>query len=278
MPTTPRSVIDDAALAHFEQEGYLVLPGVIPPDHLQLLREECAYFMGYMDSRMDAGLVDEGALSARDNRYFINNLYRYSHRLWQFIFSDLMADICRRTLGPEAFLFHEQWVIKGPEKGKSFAWHQDSGYVKAVDPETTHAPYLTCWCTLDDVNADNGTVYLLPHTRGGTKGHIITHMRDVRTNDLVGYTGPDAGVEIDVPAGSIVAFSSYNLHRSGQNTTPRMRRVYLPQYTAAPVVNTQTGERMNLAVPFLESGKIIYDHDKDRAAAWGGVDRPRAAA
>lgn len=270
--------VSDSDRDLFAEEGYMILEDVIPEDMLRMLREECSYFLGYMDARMDAGLMSSGALSKRGNRYFVNDMYRYSRRLRQFIFSDLMAEVCRATIGDEAYLFVEQWVVKGAEQGMKFSWHQDSGYVKAVDPDTRHAPYLTCWCTLDDVNEENGTVYLLPHSRGGTKGRIITHDRDPETNDLIGYSGDDGGVAIDAPAGSIVAFSSYNLHSSGTNTTDRMRRVYLAQYSPAPVHNTQTGEQMNLAVPFVKDGKNIYDPATDTKDNWGGSEPPSVAA
>ena len=87
--------------------------------------------------------------------------------MWQFIFSDLMAQVVEATVGSDAYLFHEQWVVKGAEQGMKFSWHQDSGYVKWYDPTTSHRPYVTCWCTLDDVSEENGTVYLLPHSRAG---------------------------------------------------------------------------------------------------------------
>ncbi len=272
------SLVSDEKKALYADEGYLILERVIPDDLLQMLREECSYFLGYMDARIDAGLLPAGALSRRGKRYFVNDRYRYSQRLWQFLFSDVMAEVCRATLGDYACLFHEQWVVKGAEQGMKFSWHQDSGYVKHYDPGTDHAPYVTCWCTLDDVNEANGSVYLLPHSRGGTRGRVITHRQDPETNDLIGYDGDDRGIAIEVPAGSVVAFSSYNLHSSGANTTDRMRRVYLPQYAAAPIVNSQTGEQMNLAVPFLKDGRIIYDHASDTAERWGGSAAPELAA
>ena len=40
-----------------------------------------------------------------------------------------MADVCRATLGDTAYLFWEQYVVKGAEAGMKFSWHQDSGYV-----------------------------------------------------------------------------------------------------------------------------------------------------
>ena len=65
------------------------------------------------------------------------------------------------------FLFNEQWVVKGPDRGIRFSWHQDSGYVKFRDPATTHRPYLNCWCALDDVDESNGTscrIYVVRRT------------------------------------------------------------------------------------------------------------------
>jgi Phytanoyl-CoA dioxygenase (PhyH) len=252
----------------FQKEGYMILPGVIPADTLQMLREECSYFLGYYDSTMDAKRVQTEGISHRGKRYFINNRYRLSSRLWTFIFSPLMAEVAGAALGPDAFLFHEQWVVKGAEQGMKFSWHQDSGYVKWGDPTTRHRPYLTCWCTLDDVDEANGTVYILPHSRAGTRGRITDHVQEPGSNDLVGYSGKDPGDPVIVPAGSIVAFDSFLLHRSGANTTNRMRRVYLPQYSAEPILNPD-GRIRTMAVPFLRNGSIVYDHAGDKAEAHG---------
>jgi len=252
----------------YRSEGYMTLPAVIPPAMLNMLREDCSYYLGYYDSIMDSKGVETENLSHRGKRYFINNRYRLSNRLWQFIFSDLMAEVARATVGPDAYLFHEQWVVKGAEQGMKFSWHQDSGYVKWYDPSTSHKPYVTCWCTLDDVSEKNGTVYLLPHSRAGTRGKIIDHTKEEGTNDLIGYTGSDPGDAIIVPAGSIVAFDSFVFHRSGPNQTDQMRRVYLPQYSAAPI-RRPDGKPWAIATPFLKDGKNIYDHSSDTAERYG---------
>ena len=144
-----------------------------------------------------------------------------------------------------------------------FAWHQDSGYVKFRDGETYHKPYLTCWVALDDIDETNGTIYVLPHDRAGTRDTIMDHTQEEKTNDLIGYTGDDPGDPVVVPAGSIVAFSSYLFHRSGSNTTDAMRRVYLAQYSGEPITNSQTGELWSQAVPFVKDGKNVYDPKSD---------------
>jgi hypothetical protein len=252
----------------YRSEGFMILPQVIPGQYLNMLREECSYYLGYYDALMDCKGVQTDKLSHRGKRYFINNRYRLSPRMWQFIFSDLMAQVVEATVGPDAYLFHEQWVVKGAEQGMKFSWHQDSGYVKWYDPATSHRPYVTCWCTLDDVSEENGTVYLLPHSRAGSNGQIVDHRQEPGTNDLIGYTGEDPGDAVIVPAGSIVAFDSTVFHRSGPNRTENMRRIYLPQYSGAPILRPD-GKPWAIATPFLKNGKNIYDHASDLPERYG---------
>lgn len=264
-PVPNIGLVTEEMEAQYSEEGYMVLESVIPPGMLDLLREECAYFLGYYDGQMDAAGEATQGLSHRGRRYFISNRYRLSRRMWQFIFSPLMAEIATSVLGDTVHLFHEQWVIKGAEQGMKFAWHQDSGYVKRGDPGTSHPPYLTCWCNLDDVSEENGTVFLLPHSRGNTRDTIYSHEQEEGTNDLIGYTGNDPGIAIEVPAGSIVAFTSYNFHRSGANTSDAMRRVYLPQYSGEPIRLSDGSGVKGMAVPFISKGRIVYDLERDLA-------------
>jgi ectoine hydroxylase-related dioxygenase (phytanoyl-CoA dioxygenase family) len=254
----------------YAKEGYMILEKVIPDETLQMMREECSYFLGYYDAELDLGGTETSAISHRGRRYFIANRYRLSNRIHQFLFGSLIAEVVKAALGDTVYLFNEQWVVKGPEKGMKFAWHQDSGYVKNGDPMTKHKPYLTCWITLDDVNEENGTVFLLPHSRGGTSHTLAEHSQEEGTNDLIGYTGDDPGDPLIVPAGSVVGFTSYNFHRSGVNTSPNMRRVYLAQYSAEPILRADGSGNWGLAVPFLENGKIVYNREGDTAAKYGG--------
>ena len=265
MPATAPVQISDEQRQQFQDEGYLILENVIEPEMLQMLREECSYFIGYKDAQLDAAQTGTQGITHKRKRYFISGLYRKSQRLYRYIYSELMAELCRATLGDNAYLFNEQWVVKGPDVGMKFAWHQDSGYVKHADPSTTHQPYLTCWTALDDVDESNGTVYLLPHSRAGTKNKIIDHTKEEGTNDLVGYQGDDPGIPAIVPAGSVVAFSSTLFHRSGANSTPAMRRVYLTQYSPEPI-RKKDGSLWSNAVPLLNDGQYVYDANADLPA------------
>lgn len=234
----------------FQEEGYMLLENVIPDDLLTILRDECARYMDAINTEMDEAGVDVMGLNHRDKRYFIKMKYKESEKLQEFLFSDLMADICKATLGDEAYLFLEQYVVKMAEVGMKFSWHQDSGYI-----DDDHQPYLTCWCTLDDVTEENGTVYLLPYSKANTRG-FIKHTVDPETNDRVGYHGDEEGIPVILPAGSIALFSSTVLHRSGANTTDTMRRIFLCQYSAEPILNPD-GTARRWAEPFVKHGENI---------------------
>ena len=232
------SAVTDAHRKQFEEQGYFILESVIPQEHVEMLREECAKAIDLIHADMDAKGVDTIGISHRDSRYFIS-LYQESPRVREFLFSPVMLSICQATIGPRPYLFFEQYVIKAAEKGMKFGWHQDSGYLGPDYP-----PYLTCWCALDDVDEENGTIYVLPYDRAGTRG-LVAHVHDAGTNDLVGYFGDDPGIPVVVPAGSVAVFSSLVFHRSGPNTTNGIRRIYLAQYSAEPMMAADSHREWN---------------------------------
>src|SRR5581483_1858427 len=104
MSSTTDSIVTEAHRQKYIDDGFFVLQRVIPPAQLQMLRDEAAMFVAKVHAEMDAAGTDTLGTDIRDNRYFIANRYKESDRLAGFLFSDLMADICRATIGPDAFL------------------------------------------------------------------------------------------------------------------------------------------------------------------------------
>ena len=255
-------VISKENIEAFHSEGFTVLPDVLTKADLEMLRLECAYFVGFTDSWLIEKGISVFGITHLGKRYFISNRYRYSQTLWSFLFGSLMQKITTAFLGPEVYLFNEQWVVKGANQGLQFAWHQDSGYVKFRDPKTQHDPYLTCWIALDDMSSENGTISVMPHAKFGTQNKILDHRVEAGTNDLVGYDGDDPGTEISVEAGSIAVFSSTSLHCSSANRSDSSRRAYLAQYTAKPIY-TSEGQLWAQAVPFVKDGENVYDPESD---------------
>ena len=242
-------MIGEEQRQRFQRDGFVVLERVMSVQDLALVRDQCQRFIDQKDREMDAAGVDVLGLDQRGKRYFVNDCSTVSAALRGFVLGDLMASICRAFLGDQVYLFNDQYVVKGAEGGTHFGWHQDSGYVGYP-----HPPYLTCWCALDDMSEANGTVYLLPYDRAGTRD-VVPHVRDAGNNDLVGYTGPDPGVAVEVPAGSIACFSSTVFHRSGSNTMPMLRRAYIVQYSSEPILTSDRSSLRHQAVPFAVASR-----------------------
>lgn len=233
----------------YQKEGYFILENVIPDHELEIVRSECSELIAEQEAEMDRQGADVINLSRRNSRYFVFLAYKNRPQLGKFIFSDRMAEICRATIGPEAYLFWEQFVVKGSEKGSEFGWHQDSGYC-----DGPHKPYVNCWIPLDDVNEENGTLYILPYSIAGTK-EKVPHKMIPNTNERVGYFGSHPGVPVICKAGSIAVFSSTSFHRSGANQTNRLRRIYSIQYSPEPVLEPD-GSLKGLAERFLSNGRV----------------------
>lgn len=248
-PTIPESLREQYRL-----DGYFLLESVIPEEHLALLRAECQGAIDEMDAQMDREGTDTLGINHRGKRYFVGQSWRNHPRLGAFLFSDLMAEVCRATIGPTTYLHGDQYVVKCEKTGMSFGWHQDGAYVHARIGD--HPECITCWCTLDDVNEANGTAYILPARRFG-KRELVEHRKDPETNDRVGYFGDDPGDPIIAPAGSIAVFSSLVFHRSGANPTGNQRRVYLAQYAPAPIRNVPGAWPQYFAHPFLRDGERV---------------------
>ena len=257
--------VDSAAHDAFERDGFVVLESAIDEATLAMLREECDGFVERTDRWLESRGTDTHGITHRGRRYFIANRYRESARMPEFLFGDLMYTVATAFLGPTVYLFHEQWVVKGAEQGMRFAWHQDSGYIRFKEPENPHAPYLTCWCALDDVSRENGTISVLPHGLAGPRNTVLPHRKETGTNDLVGYEGDEPGQVIEAPAGSIAVLLSTSMHRSGANATDRPRRVYLPQYSRAPIRRAD-GRLWSQAVPFVADGVRVYEAEPEPAA------------
>jgi len=232
----PTSSISDRQKDQYREEGYFILERVIPAEQLEMVRDAAAR------------VIERSG--TKSNRYVTEHNWRELPQLRQFLFGDLMADICRATIGSDAILFYEQFFLKCAETGAKFSWHQDGGYVGRE-----HKTYVTCWCALDDVSENNGTVHILPYSVSGIRT-LVQHVRDPQTNEMTGYFGKERGVPVIVPAGSIAVFSSICFHCSGANTTDKMRRAYIVQYACEPITNA-SGKQVGTAEPFLKDGAIV---------------------
>jgi len=244
------AVLTNEQVNQFQEDGFCIVKNVIPQELIERLRGECQRFIKEKDDEMDRKGVEVDEINHKGKRYFIALRYKDSKTMQDLIFGEEMEQITRKILGDDVFLFLEQYVVKAADKGMTFSWHQDSGYL-----DFEHKPYLSIWCPLDDVTEENGTVYLLSYKDAGTEKRI-NHVLQEGTNDKIGYFGENPGIPAVLKAGDVALFSSTCFHRSGSNTTNKSRRVLLIQYSAEPILKS-TGEPLYWAEPFIKEGENV---------------------
>jgi ectoine hydroxylase-related dioxygenase (phytanoyl-CoA dioxygenase family) len=183
-------------------------------DRVEAARD--AWLEGQPDHRSwisTAGVVD-----------FAPNLVRASTTLKAFSASSPLTDICLDLIGPDVRVYFDQAVYKRPTAaGTELPWHQDNGY-NFKRPEA----YLTIWVPLDDVDEDNGCLWVIPAAhREGTGRH---HRN--KAGFLVCQVDAAQAVQVLANAGDIVVLSSLVPHATGANRSDRIRRAYLISYVA----------------------------------------------
>jgi ectoine hydroxylase-related dioxygenase (phytanoyl-CoA dioxygenase family) len=233
--------MDLAAITQiFRRTGYAIVPDAVGAHQRAALAAACDVLLREPPEDGGGRFHDIGR---GDARRFLRQRHADFPEIAAFVFGDTVRALVTALLGTVPYLFNEQFVVKAARSGASFAWHQDGAYV-GFD----HKPYITLWIALDDATLENGCVYVLPRDLDAGAA-LLPHRWDSCGKELVGYDGPDSGVAATIPAGALVVFSSTTLHRSGANSTAQLRRAYICQYSAEPIIDPATGAPKHFAKP-----------------------------
>jgi ectoine hydroxylase len=127
--------------------------------------------------------------------------------------------------------FTSKLNMKRAVEGSEFPYHQDYPYwYVAVGADA--ADISTAVVFLDDATADNGALRVLPgsHRHGPARRN---------PNDPTGFLADPASLDLDreitleLPAGSVVFFGAFLVHRSSPNRSSSHRRALLPSFQPA---------------------------------------------
>lgn len=236
----------------FREHGYFVLDRVVDDATLEVLRREA-----------DRGIEEEAAalrrddprfvpVSSLDDRYVISGRAAKAPAIRALLLGELMADICRSTIGPDAFLFSETFVCKMPHNRTGWIWHQDSSYLASIGLGH-YPPNLSVWVAIDRMTTDNGTLRLMPWSVTGLRAVVHHDLANKRwdSDDVVNF-GQHPETVLPVDAGSVVVMSGVIPHASAPNGTDHVRRAYLVQYSSCPI--EKDGRPHQLAIPLLRDG------------------------
>ena len=267
----PGTVIDQAKVEAYHNDGYLLLPGLFTEADMQPVR------LAIEDEvdRLADQFYREGKVSSRfADQPFNRRLVllcesaQESVRIWELrtraaVTPELyrlvrhpgLLEMMTAILGPEVAWTGSFAVrVKLPESEvTAFPWHQDTQY---YGNPTRHLHVISVWIPLVDVDERNGCLQLLPGShRWGLLGGARDSERVVQMFEDVEQRGKP--VVLPMRRGDALAFSNLTCHASTVNTTDEMRwsidlRYVVPEAAAA----RSDEERQGYAT--------IYDHYRMR--------------
>ncbi len=242
-------LISAADLQSFKEKGFFITKPMFSEAQLKGVRDE--FDRLWADNVAEAEKSgDAQAAAFAKNRPFVGQAHTRSPLLVDFVKAPIYLEACAKLIGPDADLYYNQAVLKVPEVGKRFGWHQDTGYL-LTEPLT----YVTAWTAIGPATLENGCVWVLP---GSHKRGPITHVRNEAERSLDVPVDDESGaVPVEVEAGQVVIFDALLLHKSGANTSKNVRYAYVPQYHVPKVVEKATGKLTGDQFPVLRGGKRV---------------------
>ena len=235
-------------IEHFRMQGYLVLDPCLEAGQVEALTERVRQIAeGEIDLPDGSIEYEPGATGRRmESLRKINFPSRYDPFFVDHARSPVLLDAIVDFIGADVKLFGDQLFMK-PPGGIEKTYHQDSPYF-SIEPMAM----ITAWVALDDVDEDNGCMYVIPgsHLHGAvdhSEPWMVGERRDMRIPDEV--IDRDRERPITLRAGGCSFHHGLLQHRSGPNRSDRFRRGMATHYMTAS--SRWTGEAAQPAYHLL---------------------------
>jgi ectoine hydroxylase-related dioxygenase (phytanoyl-CoA dioxygenase family) len=148
----------------------------------------------------------------------------------------------------EVRLWHDQVQYKPAGTGGVNMWHQDSPYWRPLEPKDQQ---VTAWIALDDVDADNGCMSMVPGSH--LWGNHIEYLNKLKSFDAMPreYFGHAVEVRLcPVAKGQVHFHHSLTWHGSHANTSGRPRRAIALHFMSEKTVHN--ANEHHVMTPFIK--------------------------
>jgi 2-oxoglutarate-dependent dioxygenase len=214
MPTATTSggivasrTLTDEEIRFYQEEGYLVLRGLITPDVSETLRSEV---MGIME------IIGLGQTKLKQSAEYLPG-----SGLDAFVNSPVLLSLAEALMGGPSTLYMPFTAVKSGGGGGQFHFHQDNQYTRF------DGPGINLWTALSPMTEENGCLQVVP--RSHLNGTLPSHSPDGDGHKAVTFD-PEDFVSVSMDPGDCIAFSRLTVHGSGPNVTAEPRVAYAVQY------------------------------------------------
>lgn len=253
-------ILDDAAHSRLEDKGYIVLPGLLDPEHdLAPLRLEYESLLDEVASRLhldgtassaypdlplglrfcalvretQGTLVHHLDITLPQKGITTDTPVHCGPAAFGLITNPHLLDAVETIVGPEIYANPTQHVrIKPPEdclqqdgtivgEVAQTVWHQDLG---TVMPEADESQILTVWIAVTEATRENGCLLVAP---GSHKRGLVEHCHDPRSNysrqAIPDEMVGDDRVAVEMKPGDVLFLTKFTIHASLPNVSEDIR-------------------------------------------------------
>jgi ectoine hydroxylase-related dioxygenase (phytanoyl-CoA dioxygenase family) len=227
-------MIDDATVAAYRRDGFVVVPGMVGAAELAVLRQVLAEIVAGaagVETHDDVYDLEPGHSRATPKVRRIKSPHKVHAAFDRLVRSAPVIEVCRALLGqPDLRLYGAKLNMKSARYGSPVEWHQDWAFYPHTNDDI-----LAIGVMLDDTSLENGPLLCTP---GSHLGPVFSHHgADGR---FCGSVDPrEIGAEIAAArpctgaAGSMSFHHVRTLHGSAQNVSDRPRNLLLYEVAAA---------------------------------------------
>jgi phytanoyl-CoA hydroxylase len=265
-------ILTDEQLTFYNEQGYVLAKGVIPPDALQLARTVLERWVDQViQSWVDKGLLDHPhadldfahrlaqVWNMAGKPHYIRSPRRdlVSRELFDFIRHSSILNLAEDLLGTSEILAHGIFNARPKlpdQKWTDTPWHQDAQYYR--DAEYTHIASI--WIPLQPVTTLNSCLQVAP---GYHRGQLYEGYNDEETGFL-GLSHEDrdklSGIPVEMEVGDALCFTQLTPHAALSNRSDAVRWSMDMRYEAIPTA-TASGKKQGFTARSQEHPVTKYE-------------------
>lgn len=221
------TLITKDQVGDFHQDGFILLKSIFDEEEIGLLKKTAT-----ADRELDKhsfGRADGegGTIRLSLWNHPGNNIYGMFARCKRIV------DNVEQLLDDEVYHYHSKMILKDPEVGGAWAWHQDYGYW--YQNGVLFPDMVSVFIAVDKATRENGCLQVIKGShRMGRVDHILTGDQAGANQERVEQALKRMDlIYCEMDPGDAIFFHSNLLHRSDQNRSPNPRWSLICCYNAA---------------------------------------------
>jgi phytanoyl-CoA hydroxylase len=239
---------------HFRAEGYLVVRGLVLPEHIEELKRFCD---DILHGRIELEGIEPPSPGATQKELEtrllrVHMLHCQTELAERYLLYPRVLDVVQALQGPDVLALQTMLFFKGPG-ALGQGYHQDSFYIPTF-PDSL----IGAWIAIDRADTENGCLWMSPGSQNepiyppaNGYGYGDFKLKEIeKVSNVGGHCNDDDDLQntlrpiaeryksVEVPCilepGDVAFFGGHVFHRSLSNKTPdRMRRAFVNHYCNA---------------------------------------------